>query len=173
LAEYVSFEPQVEVSGDVILSLLEGTQNRMADTLAQYGINDVQAGGWYPKQAMLDALKEFGLMADLVSIGMSIPELAQWPPEIDTIWAAFEVLDEAYHMNHRNGPIGSYQIEKVGDRAVDVIAENPYPCDFDYGLVFALAQRYAPEGARLHVVHDQDAPCRKHGDDSCVYHIKW
>lgn len=173
MAEYVVFEPGVEVSGEVLLSLIEGTQHRIVPVLVKHGIENVTAGSWYDKQSMLDALKDFGQMADLVSIGMQIPDLAQWPPEIDTIQKAFEALDVAYHMNHRSGEIGHYRIELVSDRALDVVVNNPYPCNFDYGLIFGLARRYLPEVGDLKVVHDDDAPCRRTGGDACTYHVTW
>jgi hypothetical protein len=173
MAQYMAFEPEVEVSGAVLLSLITGTQERIVPILVQHGITGVQAGGWYPKQAMLDALREFGQMADLVSIGMRIPDLAQWPPEIQTIWDAFEALDTAYHMNHRGGRIGHYRVEKTGEQALTVVVENPYPCDFDYGLMYGLARRYLSPGVNLRVGHDDSAPCRKKGAESCRYVVTW
>jgi hypothetical protein len=34
-------------------------------------------------------------------IGKSIPENAQFPPEINSIEAGLQAIDVAYHMNHR------------------------------------------------------------------------
>jgi hypothetical protein len=173
MVQFVAFEPEVEVLGTVLMSLIEGTQERIIPVFEKHGITNVRPDHWYPKQAMLDAMQEFGQTVDLVSIGRGIPNLAQWPPEIDTVYKAFEALDQAYHMNHRGGEIGHYHVDFVGDQAVDVVAQNPYPCDFDYGLLFGLAQRYLYKGANLKVIHDNTAPCRQKNGDSCTYHITW
>ena len=66
--------------------------------------------------------------------------------------------------------IGHYTAQPAGDRKIVCIAENPYPCDFDRGLITAMAARFE-RGAR--VIHDDTAPCRKKGADSCKFLISW
>jgi hypothetical protein len=51
-----------------------------------------------------------------------------------------------------------------------IIMETPYPCEFDRGLVTALAARFEP---MTKTVHDNDAPCRKKGGASCTYVVTW
>ena len=69
MTEFVAFAPDVEVSGAVIQSLIDGTQGRIVPVLEEHGLAGITPDGWYPKQKMLDAMKSFGFLADLV--GMS------------------------------------------------------------------------------------------------------
>ena len=112
-------------------------------------------------------------MMDLVGIGMKIPETAIFPPGIDSIETGLKSIDMAYHMNHRGGEIGVYQTTVVGDQQIDVLCQNPYPDNFDYGIIYGMAQRFRPQGYSVNVYHDNLAPCREHGADSCLYHVKW
>ena len=64
--------------------------------------------------------------------------------------------------------IGHYRFERRGDKERAVIAKNPYPCDFDFGIVTGDVARFAPQGR---VVHDDRSPCRKKGADACTYLI--
>ena len=50
---------------------------------------------------------------------------------------------------------------------------NPYPCDFDRGLLDALGRRFEPANPYLDIVHHDNAPCKKSGADSCTYTIFW
>ena len=63
--------------------------------------------------------------------------------------------------------IGSYGTSDSGPRKITAVCENPYPCDFDRGLLSAVATRFE-RAAR--VTHDDAAPCRKTGANSCTYH---
>ena len=79
----------------------------------------------------------------------------------------------AYHMNHKGGEIGYYRFTKTGERSGVMECKNPYPCDFDMGLVQAMAQRFAPAGSHPKVVHDTTKPCRAKTGDACSYLITW
>lgn len=174
MAEYTSFDPHVEVLGRVLLSWLHGTEGEIAGALAAHGIEDVQPDRWYPLQDALDALKEFGQSANLVSMGQHIIEHAIFPEDQMTdLVTALTAIDQAYHMNHRNGEIGSYRAEVIGDQHITIVAENPYPSDFDYGLIWAIATRFLPPRSDLVLELDLSAPTRQQGADSCTYHITW
>jgi hypothetical protein len=71
------------------------------------------------------------------------------------------------------GEIGCYQATEVGQREMLIFCENPYQCDFDYGIIYATARAFLPLGSGLIVEHDDESPCRKKGDDSCTYHVRW
>jgi hypothetical protein len=67
--------------------------------------------------------------------------------------------------------IGSVSCQFNGaDRKATLVFANPYPCEFDRGLVSALANRFEP---MARTVHDNAAPCRKKGGPSCTYHVSW
>jgi hypothetical protein len=91
----------------------------------------------------------------------------------------------AYHINHRKAGspmfnpetgemtegIGHYKYHAApNEKRITMVGENPYPCDFDRGLVSALAARFETQSS---TAHDNDAPCRKKGADSCTYIVRW
>ena len=91
----------------------------------------------------------------------------------NSIQKALLMLDDAYHMNHRGGDIGHYHATVIGSRQIDIVAETPFPCDLDYGIVLGLARRFNPQKGNLMVFHDLRTPCRKKGAQSCKYHVSW
>ena len=179
MAQFKAFAPKVEVNGETVLSVVDGMgpfKEKDLAILAEHGIKDAQPGHWYPQQAWLDVFKE---IADkigsgaLTAIGKTVPANAKWPPQVDTIEKALASIDVAYHMNHRGGDIGSYRFESTGPKSAKMICRNPYPSDFDQGIVYAVARRFAPKGAFPSVKLDETAPSRKRGADACTFLIAW
>ncbi len=146
------------------------------------------AEGWYPLERWLNALKRIGSeFGDylLYQSGMTTPKNAVFPPTVTDIHSALKCIDIAYHMNHavrgeamfspstgemREG-IGHYAYSHTpGKNLVILECSTPYPCDFDQGIIIAMAQRFQP-AARL--THDASKPCRKSGGLSCSYHVTW
>jgi hypothetical protein len=179
MAEYISFDPKSEVRGTTILTIKAGLEALGADPapfLQARGLNDVAADNWYNLQVVLNMMRDIhdkgGSLFSLISVGNKIPELALWPPAINSVEKAFGALNTAYHMNHRNGEIGSYKAEMIGPRHIRVIAENPWPSDFDYGICWGLLRRFAPKHSSPKVVRAA-SPCRIKGDDYCIYDVTW
>ncbi len=145
--------------------------------LETHGILDPRPGEWYRQQAWLDAFKEIAETVSseaLYKIGQRIPYNAQFPPAVNTVEKALLSLNAAYHVNHRGGGIGSYRFIKTGERSGTMICKNPYPCDFDRGLIEAVIDRFSSgEAVAAAVSHDDTAPCRKRGADSCTYLVEW
>jgi len=102
----------------------------------------------------------------VLPIGVSIPNSAKFPPGIDT-------LEKAYHMNHRGGEIGHYSLRKTGERNCFMECRNPHLCDFDRGILEALAKLFASKGSMPGVTHDPSKPCRGKNGDSCTFLISW
>jgi hypothetical protein len=179
MAQFKAFAPGVEVNGQTVLSIVEGmsTFKRCAlQILADCGISDPQPGRWYPQQAWLDAFETIAKSvghATLFQIGKKIPENADWPPGIDTIEKALASIDVAYHVNHRGGEIGHYTFQVTGDRSGKMVCHNPYPCDFDRGIIETIARKFAPAGTLVLVEHADLQPCREKGADSCTYFVYW
>ncbi len=146
------------------------------DILSEHGPYPVETDKWYPQQAWLDALREIAegpcnAMFNLVAIGIKVPEYASFPPDIDSVIAALHSIGTAYHMNHRGGEIGSYEASVINNHQVDLVCRNPYPDDFDYGLIYGTTRRFCPKNLHFTVYHDNEVPCRKRGSDSCTYHV--
>ena len=180
MAEFRAFAPGVEVNGETVLSVvagLGGFEAAARKILADSGIADPRPGEWYPQQAWLDAFKAISTRVGpsaLFNIGKAIPENAQWPPSVTTIETALPSIDLAYHMNHRGGEIGHYLYMSTGPRSVRMVCRNPYPCHFDRGIVTAVARRFKPRDVvTVTTTHDDGAPCRAKGEDSCTYLVNW
>lgn len=180
MAQFKAFAKNVEVNGETVLSIVDGMgafRNTALKILAENGINDPQPGQWYSQQAWLDAFQTIAQQVGkhtLYLIGQKIPENAKFPAGIDTLAKALASIDVAYHMNHRGGEIGYYRYEPLTERSAQMVCRNPYPCDFDRGIITAMAQKFKPQGAiSVRVRHDDAAECRKTGADSCTYTIEW
>lgn len=195
--QYKAFEHGIEVSGDCIGAILDGFRQYPTVALkylAKFGLirKDAKAAeidrtAWYSLDAWLAAYQgiaeEVGVNS-LYNIGKWIPKNAVFPPHVKDVHSALQSINVAYHMNHRKGGtvmfnpesgamlegIGNYVYEQKADKNVVVVAENPYPCDFDRGLVTAMATRFE---ALSRTAHDEKAPCRKKGADSCTYVVTW
>jgi hypothetical protein len=178
MAMFKAFSDGVQVNGETVLSIVDGSplKKLALDILEKNGIKDPQKGRWYPQQKWLDAFKaiseEIGSNL-LFSVGYKIPENAKFPSEIDTIQKALGAIDVAYHMNHCNGEIGHYTFELDGEKSGRMICENPYPCDFDKGIITAMARKFRPKDSFGVNVEHEEGPCRKNGDNACVYTISW
>jgi hypothetical protein len=179
MAQYKAFAPNVEVNGETVLSVIDGMgpfKETGMKILTDHGIIDPQPGKWYSQQAWLDAFKvvaeKIGA-GTLLAIGKTIPENAKWPPQVDTIEKALASIDMAYHMNHRGGEIGSYGFEQTGPKSCKMVCHNPYPSEFDQGIIYAAARKFAPKGIFPSVKLDETAPTRKKGSDSCTFLITW
>lgn len=180
MATFIAFERGVEVNGQTVLTIVNGMdifKKRAYQILAENGIRDPKPGKWYSQQAWLNAFKTIAQSIGpytLYRIGSKIPENAQFPPEIDSIEKALASIDVAYHMNHRKGEIGHYNYEKTGERTAQFVCNNPYPCTFDKGIIEAMGRKFKPkDSTNVLVKHDDTAPCRNKGADSCTYMVRW
>ncbi|HPN31717.1 MAG TPA: hypothetical protein PKY81_12250 [bacterium] len=194
MVQFIAIDPQMMVNGETVLSIVNGMgafKTKALAILSENGIDNPVSGKWYLQQSWLNSFKKIseklGASA-LFSIGKSIPENAKFPAEIDNIEKALAAIDIAYHMNHgKNGiplfdaktgrmseGIGHYGYQKISDKKVKMVCNNPYPCEFDRGIIEAMARRFKPAGAiMLTVMHDDSQPCRKKGNESCSYIVSW
>jgi len=169
----------IEVNGETMRAMVEGLSELAPAArriLAKHGVDHPIPGHWYPQQAWLDAFREIAETLGpntLFRIGLKILDLANFPPEIHTVEQALASIDVAYRMNHRGGEIGSYDFERTGPCSGKVVCRNPYPSDFDRGIIQGVAHRFMSESSRLAVHLDYTAPTRKAGGDSCTYLVNW
>lgn len=193
------FDPGIEVSGESLGAIMEGFKKYpsiASKYLAKYGLMSadsprllaVDRTKWYPLKDWLSAhegiAQEIGHNS-LYGIGKNVPENAVFPPYINDIYAAVESIDVAFHLNHRkNGVvmfdpqtgmmlegIGHYRVDRAADeKKLIVVCDNPYPCEFDRGIISAMANRFERQAR---TVHDSESPCRRKGGDSCTYVVWW
>ncbi|MEL7001960.1 MAG: hypothetical protein AAFN93_04400 [Bacteroidota bacterium] len=193
MKQFVAENPDIEVNGSTVLSVVDGMgaiKNIALRILWENGIEVPKANQWYSQQRWLDCFKELSCNVGpntLFGIGLAIPDNAIFPEDIDSIQKALESIDVAYHMNHRlhekilydslSGEklvgIGNYKYEETGQYSANIICDNPYPCEFDKGIITTMARRFRPKGAKLIIKHRDELGCRKHGHDSCTYTVTW
>lgn len=197
--QFKPFEPGIDVHGrslQAIIAAFETYPSLVQNILLKYGIGTrgpdkrvvIDTEKWYPQDAWLAAFEAIATAVgpfSLFGIGQHVPKHAQFPPSITDINSALESIDIAYHMNHRKKGrvmfdprtgakmegIGHYDCRPVpGETKIVCVCENPYPCDFDRGVITAMANRFQ---VRANTTHDDTQPCRKKGGRSCTYVVKW
>lgn len=182
MAQYIPFQPGVEVNGQTILSVVyalhAGRDTRLA-MLAKHGLNDIKPEKWYSQEKWLNAFKDISkYLGDptLFVIGKAIPDNAIFPPEIDSLEKALNSIDIAYHMNHQGGEIGSYKLIKFDsvNREAIMVCNNPYPSEFDRGIITTMLRKFRPKDSYMSEVRlDMTKENRQQGHDSCTYLINW
>ena len=196
--QYRAFQSDIEVNGKTIWAVIDGLDAHKAkglEYLEKCGIANIypDSDDWYAQQAWLDAFKlideNIGGEA-LYSIGTKIPNNALLPSGIQNIHQALGAINIAYHKNHRNAEeqvlyqpklgeencflegIGYYKVQQDVDMNQLIMeCNNPYPCDFDMGIITAFGRIFSPE---VIVEHVKNTPCRKDGkSDACTYRVRW
>ena len=179
MAQFQAYSAGVMVNGQTVLSVVKGMgvfAKTASDILARHGIQNPEPAGWYSQQAWLDAFREIAGSIGartLKQIGQSIPATAKFPPAINNVESALASIDQAYHMNHRGGEIGHYAFKKTGEGSGVIDCRNPYPCEFDAGLIEAMMRRFVRAGSVPKIIHDSAKPCRSRQGESCTYLVSW
>lgn len=170
----------VQVIGASIKSVVDGLgafRSISDQLLSENGIADPQADRWYPFEQWMRTFASLSRRlgpATLFQIGQKIPENAVFPPHISSLEKALASIDLAYQMNQRGakpGQIGNYVYAKTGERSATIVSNTPFPCDFDRGIIVAMANKFKGD-ARVTVDHEYGA-CRNKGQASCTYWINW
>jgi len=178
MAQFQAYSQGVMVNGQTVLSVVGGMASfaqTAKEILARHGIASPNPAGWYPQQAWLDAFRDIAKTIGprtLNQIGQSIPKNAKFPPGIDTVEKALASVDTAYHMNHKGGEIGHYIYKNAGEKKGQMECRNPYPCDFDRGIIEAMTRRFLPAGSMPKVTHAPGS-CRSKQGESCTFEISW
>jgi hypothetical protein len=171
---------RIEVYGrsvQALVNAMEFLKLKAQRVLASHGIQTLEPEQWYPMKSVLesfeDILKQVGPHTTR-AIGHAVPKNAAFPPHIDSFESALQSLDQAYRMNHRGtGDIGSYRFLPGLNRTATVVCDNPYPCEFDQGIMEALYDRFPPKGSfRMRIDHEGSS-CRAKGAHACTYVLKW
>jgi hypothetical protein len=183
MAPYEAFDADVQINGQTVYTVVEEAMGKFSDAyrqraleaLAAEGVTDPDPDAWYPQQAWLNAFETVSSELEphiLDRLGEQIPAVADWPNAVDTVPEGLQAIDEAYQRNHRGGEIGCYRFEQTDEQAGKLTCRNPYPCEFDRGLLRGTAQQYAPIGSFV-FVEETGTTCRREGDDECVYTVYW
>jgi len=198
MAQFKPIEQGIEVNGNTVYAIVDGfgTYKSMAEKiLLAENIGEmkndkyhIEMDKWYSQAAWLSAFEKIShkLGANvLFTIGQKIPQNATFPDWVKDIHSAVKSIDIAYHMNHRkNGKvmfdpatgimlegIGHYGYEAIqGKNMIISVCDNPYPCDFDRGIISAMATKFEFTSS---VKLDSSKASRKDGSDISTYIITW
>jgi hypothetical protein len=177
MTEYVAFDPHVEVKAVAAQPVIDLVGPDMIPILQQNHIASSTTDQWIWLQDWLNTLKDLEALGalDLVTIGMGVPDNAIFPPEIQDVENALRSINMAYQMNHRGGEIGEYVYDSTGPTSGTMFCRNPYPSDFDFGLLHGIIRKFRPATARDRIIVqlDPDKPTRKQGADSCTFLLSW
>ncbi len=177
MAQFVAFDSAVEVRGIMVEAFFLAEGDSIQPILQELGVTHIDPYGWYPHQWVLDLFREVaqreGGSMNLVHIGAAIPEQAEFPPHVDNIEAALNLVDAMYRLHHRGGNAGEYTVSRITPRHLTVACHTPYPSDYDYGLIYALTKRFRPRRSVFVVRRDDETPSRITGGDTCLFHVTW
>ncbi|QCW04665.1 4-vinyl reductase [Natrinema pallidum] len=170
-AEVIGRSPLSYVAAGESISSFVGKQ--ITNKLAEHGLENIEPDEWYslkiPLAMLYDMRDEYGSLR-MQNMGQNVPQHVEFPPELSEVENALASIDEAYHQNHRGSEIGSYEFETEGSNEGVMICENPYPCEFDKGLIKGVAKKFVNNPVDVQEVGDQ---CRSDGDQHCTYHVEW
>ncbi|MBI9067317.1 MAG: hypothetical protein JEZ09_08495 [Salinivirgaceae bacterium] len=183
MAEFISFDDNVEVNGETVATIINSFPEYLTGIviriLKEHGIDNPTSGQWYSQQLWLNAFKEisdkFGSNT-LFEIGKALPSNAKFPSNIDSIEKALISIDEAYQINHRGGNIGFYKLVEFNEKLKSAVmhCNNPYPCEFDRGIITAMARKFRPVDSNFpEALLDKSKPNRKNGADESWYIVSW
>ena len=180
MTELTTTASGTEVSGETVLAMtkgMRGVRKRYRHLLAEHGLDDPKPDRWYSRDELLDVFETLSANVGPFAIsdmGARVADDAKFPAEIDSVEKALTQLDAFYRWGHRGAKAGSYIFEKTGEDSGTMVCRTPYPCDFDRGLIEAIAQRFRPKGSwNVTAKHEDGAACRKRGGDSCTYIVQW
>jgi hypothetical protein len=197
--QFVPFEAGIEVRGLTVYAVVDGFgsfKRVPSDILLELGVGRAGPDGllrlhedeWIPQALWLQGFELLSRKVGdgaLFGVGQKLPANAVFPPWVVDVHSAIKSVDFAYHMNHRKHGqlmldeatglmlegIGHYGYAPTfGEDRIVARCENPYPCDFDRGLLTALARKFAKQ---VWVEHLEPETCRKKGADHCSYAVTW
>ncbi|MGF1505203.1 MAG: hypothetical protein ACFB51_08780 [Anaerolineae bacterium] len=172
-----------QMSGQAMQAFVTGRLAReirpcLDDVLADYGVDSLNAGCWYPAQLALDLYRRLAMdnrtsLQRMVSIGMQFVETAAWPDDVQTIYEALNSLNAVHRLNIRGCPPDEgFTAEWVGSQHIRVLDHCPYPHGIIYGFIYGIARSYAPAGSDPVVERTLLNP--NHPDeDGAFYTIRW
>lgn len=170
----------VEVQSGTARALMEALGLLSQETrriLAEHGIPSLVQQEWYPIQTLLKCLSDIRSQMGpytLHSLGRLSAQHIAFLPTVGSFPAALASLDQAYQTRHRGqGNVGGYHSQPQGGRSARVRCDNPYPCEYDQGLLESLFERFPPQEAfRLRFTH-ASGDCRTQGAPACLYQLHW
>ncbi len=179
--------PDVEVMGlpirSFVKALPESARGMVKGMLEKHGLvlADIRPNLFYSFQAYLSAMRDVEDLLGrftLTQIGERVVFDIPFPPQWKTLEDVLENMDAGYQMLHRGGNPGRYIPEPIKSAGrmtgAKVICDNPHACSFNRGTLIGLTKKFkTKEGGRVFVIHDDSAPCKSKGGESCTFIMNW
>lgn len=169
---------QAEVSDSILQKLgrqLLDMDQRVNPILDKYGLLNPSTKAWHAHRDVVQMIHEVASGnndCDLYATGAIVQACFGLSDVTGGVDMALAAVDDYYQSTHRGPDAGGYQLLKWKCGTISVTCNNPYPCDFDRGMLESLVKRFAPPGTVLGVAHDHDARCRDLGDHACTYKVE-
>jgi hypothetical protein len=175
MRRFVASNPDVEVKSSLISSFFNSVKyEEIRPFIQHYNLDELSDKEWHPQQKLLDLFRDISenkinVSENLVSVGMKVVETAAFPPTINSVESALEGLRIAYNLDHRNHTEKGWIVEIILPGKAIMIADNPYPADQHYGLLWALMRRFKPHNTEFSVSQKPLA----NPDDNPVFELNW
>lgn len=142
------FEDNAEVSGKIVIAVLEGLP-QYADVLkevfAHNQLTDIDPNEWYDLNHFMGALKtiftKFGPNT-LFTLGKTVS--GAFPHQFEDVISALSALPPIYEASHRNGYVGYCKMVEsdATKRYARMESKTPYPVDYQRGLLTNMLRKY-------------------------------
>lgn len=166
-------------SVQIIIQAMGNVKEMGLRVLKENGVDtNVPPDGWVNLEKWINSLKaiekSFGPNT-LFMIGKKVPEIIPFP-KLDFA-SAMNGININYLNSHKNidKAASYYKFTKKGEKSAIVVCTNPYPSDFDRGLIAGLSRKFAPANTTslVEVELDTTLPSRKSGAVSCTFNLIW
>lgn len=152
MKKYTASTPNAEVIGTALLAYDNSIEyEEFKSILAEYQLLEIDPARWYPQQLTLDIQRTIkaqpGSSLTLVSIGMQIINTAVFPT-MNSLEDAVNAFASSYPMNFRHqSPDDMIRAALCGPGHIQVTNGSPHADEMIYGYVYALVNRFKPEGS--------------------------
>lgn len=171
----------VGASVQIIIQSMGRVKDMGLKILQENDVNiNVPLDGWVNLSSFIRSLEQIGTKFGpntLYMIGKTVPEIIQFPPMINGFESAMGSINISYLNSHRNidKTYPYYSFKKEGERKASVHCDNPYPSEFDRGLITGLARKFPPKNISgpMDAHLDRGKPTRKEGANSCTFVMTW
>lgn len=177
MQEYVSPNPNAEVTGQFI----KGYLNAFGDDVLPYadkrGYGNLDLNAWYNYQSFLDLLSELATpdmqgTFDLIKIGMRTGSDGVQRYQPTSIEDFFVKVKRYFADTIRGLDTSTWWDAEIASNQMAVYSSSYTGCDYSYGVLYAVVRDLRPANNLFSVIHRAE-PCRKRGDNYCIYDVRW
>lgn len=174
------YASSAEVHGAAIIPVYNHLRrDEVLESVRGHHLEDIAEDGWYPIDEIIDLFVDWfqmeSAMTNMVSVGLALIYHMEMPPameDLDTIDKLL-ALGELHMLYHRNGDVGSYQVEWVGENHIVYTEDTIWPDDLIYGYIYGAAQRFLPKDVHFILRYDDTVVRQEMGGDYTVFHLTW